>query len=120
MAAGLPLDEGMDHLLERIRGKIILAHGCCIEKAFIDAYVASRYGTDELPAYYIDSLRVAKPLSYAGKSGAYISYQLDDLRRHYNLPGYLSHSAASDALACDELFLVQSKKMPTVPDLTLS
>ncbi|MDW2062617.1 DNA polymerase III subunit epsilon, partial [Vibrio sp. Vb1076] len=31
----------------------------------------------------------------------------------------LSHSAASDALACAELFLVQSKKLTALPDVTL-
>ncbi|KGY13175.1 DNA polymerase III subunit epsilon [Vibrio tubiashii] len=120
LATGLTLDDGMNRLFERIQGKAIVAHGCCIEKAFIDAYVSSRYGINELPAYYIDSLRIEKQLSYAGKSGAHKSYQLDDLRRHYNLPSYLSHSAASDALACAELFLVQSKKVHAFAHLTLS
>ncbi|EHR0572099.1 DNA polymerase III subunit epsilon [Vibrio parahaemolyticus] len=119
LAKGLPLDEGMNRLLERITGKVILTHGCCIEKAFIHAYFASRYQLEEFPAYFIDTLQIEKQFSYAGKSGMHTSYQLDDLRRHYHLPGYISHSAASDALACAELFLVQSKKLTALPDVTL-
>lgn len=119
LAHGLAIDEGMNHLLERIKGKIVLAHGCCIEVAFIQHYFATRYQLDELPAYFIDTLQIEKQFSYAGKTGAHTSYQLDDLRSHYNLPGYHSHSAASDALACAELFLVQSKKLSALPYVTL-
>ncbi len=119
LAHGLPIDDGMNHLLERIKGKIVLAHGCCIEEAFIQHYFATRYQLDDLPAYYVDTLQIEKQFSYAGKSGAHKSYQLDDLRSHYNLPGYHSHSAASDALACAELFLVQSKKLSALPYVTL-
>lgn len=119
LAKGLSLDEGMNHLLERLTGKVVIAHGCFIEKAFIHAYFSSRYQLEDLPAYFIDTLQIEKQFSYAGKSGAHISYQLDDLRRHYQLPGYSSHSAASDALACAELFLVQNKKLTTLPNRVL-
>ncbi|MBV7299783.1 exonuclease domain-containing protein [Enterovibrio paralichthyis] len=119
LAKGLPLDEGMSRLLERIAGKVVLAHGCCIEKAFIHAYFSSRFQLEDFPAYFVDTLHIEKLFSYAGKSGAHTSYQLDDLRRYYHLPEYLSHSAASDALACAELFLVQSKKIHYFPHLTL-
>ena len=119
LAHGLHIDQGMNHLLERMEGKVILAHGCCIEKAFIKHYFATRYQMDELPAYFIDTLQIEKQFSYAGKTGAHPSYQLDDLRSHYHLPDYHSHSAASDALACAELFLVQSKKLSALPYVTL-
>ncbi|HHY0612377.1 TPA: 3'-5' exonuclease, partial [Vibrio parahaemolyticus] len=51
LAKGLPLDEGMNRLLERITGKVVIAHGCCIEKAFIHAYFSSRYQVEDFPAY---------------------------------------------------------------------
>lgn len=119
LAEGLPLDEGMNHLLRRITGKVILAHGCCIEKAFIHDYFSSRYQLENFPAYFIDTLQIEKQFSYAGKSGTHASYQLDDLRHYYRLPGYISHSAASDALACAELFLVQCKKLNALTAITL-
>ncbi|MCE0494759.1 3'-5' exonuclease [Vibrio salinus] len=119
LAQGMTLTEGMNRLLERITGKVVLAHGCCIEKAFIQAYFSNQYQIEDLPAYFIDTLRIEQQFSYAGKSGAHSSYQLDDLRHYYQLPGYLSHSAASDALACAELFLVQSKKLKNLPDAHL-
>ena len=120
LAKGLPLDTGVDRLLECITGKVILAHGCCIEKAFIDAYFATHYQLRTFPAYFVDTLKIEKQFSYAGKSGTHTSYQLDDLRRYYNLPDYFSHCAASDALACAELFLLQNKKMPHLSELSLS
>ncbi|MCZ4295337.1 exonuclease domain-containing protein [Vibrio sinaloensis] len=119
LAKGLSLDEGFNRLLERITGKVILAHGSGIEKAFIDAYFASRVQIDTFPTYFLDTLQIEKQFSYAGKSGTHTSYQLDDLRRYYHLPDYLSHCAASDALACAELFLLQNKKRPHLSKLTL-
>ncbi|NDJ58882.1 3'-5' exonuclease [Enterobacteriaceae bacterium 4M9] len=118
LAQGLTITEGMNRLLENIQNKIVLAHGSGIEKAFIHAYFTSQYNIGSLPAYFIDTLQIEKQLSYAGKSGNHQSYQLDDLRRHYQLPGYLSHSATSDALACAELFLVQSKKLDMLPGMS--
>ncbi|WP_219816707.1 3'-5' exonuclease [Citrobacter amalonaticus] len=119
LAQGIALDEGINRLLERIRGKVIVAHSSNIENAFIQAYFSSQYQLKELPTCFIDTLYIEQKFSYAGISRAHSSYQLDDLRRHYNLPEYLLHSAASDALACAELFLVQSKKIDALPGISL-
>jgi len=111
LALGISLEEGMDRLLEKIKGKVILAHSSHIEKSFIDAFVQERFQLRSLPAHYIDTIQVEKHFSYAGKTGSHKSYQLNDMRRHYKLPDYLEHSAASDALSCAELFIVQFKKL---------
>ncbi|WP_165313772.1 exonuclease domain-containing protein [Vibrio ziniensis] len=111
LANGVPLEQGMERLLERAKGRVILAHSCNIEKSFIEAFLEQYYQLDVFPAYFIDTIHIEKRFSYAGKTGTHKSYQLNDMRRHYKLPNYLEHSAGSDALSCAELFLVQYKKL---------
>lgn len=111
LANGVSLEQGMERLLERAKGKVILAHSCNIEKSFIEAFLEQNYQIDVFPCYFIDTIHIEKRFSYAGKTGSHKSYQLNDMRRHYKLPDYLEHSAASDALSCAELFLVQYKKL---------
>ncbi|MFV0449941.1 MAG: exonuclease domain-containing protein [Vibrio sp.] len=111
LANGVSLEKGMERLLERAKGKVILAHSCNIEKGFIEAFLEQNYQIDVFPGYFIDTIHIEKRFSYAGKTGSHKSYQLNDMRRHYELPNYHEHSAASDALSCAELFLVQYKKL---------
>ncbi|WNJ97308.1 exonuclease domain-containing protein [Vibrio ruber] len=111
LAQGIALADGMNRLLERAQGKILLAHHHQIEKCFIATFLRQRYQLKSLPACFVDTLDLEKRFSYAGKSKHHHSYQLNDLRRYYHLPDYSTHSAASDALACGELFLVQVKKL---------
>ncbi|MDR9828868.1 exonuclease domain-containing protein, partial [Vibrio sp. FNV 38] len=101
----------LDELLTQIKGKIVVAHSACIERSFLNAQVNATYGLEHLPCHFIDTLQLEKKYSYAGLSKSHQSYQLNDLRRHYNLPNYYAHSAASDALSCAELFLVQLNKL---------
>ncbi|WP_432454650.1 exonuclease domain-containing protein [Agarivorans sp. QJM3NY_29] len=108
---GLPLEEGISLLFQALSGKVLLVHGACIERNFIDAYFKQYLGIEHCPLYIIDTLAIEKKLSYSGRTGAHKSFQLNDLRRHYGLPDYVSHSAASDAFACAELFMVQCKKL---------
>lgn len=119
LAKGLAMDEAINRLMKRIRGKVVVAHSSSIEKLFIQAYFSSQFHLKQLPAYFIDTLYIEQNYSYAGKSRAHSSYQLDDLRHHYHLPEYLSHSAASDALACAELLIVQSKKIADLANMSL-
>ncbi|EGQ8079251.1 DNA polymerase III subunit epsilon [Vibrio vulnificus] len=108
---GCSLEQGMMRLLERAQGKVLLAHSAIIEQGFLQAFAQQHFQLAKLPCHFVDTLQIEKRFSYAGKSGQRSSFQLDDLRRCYHLPDYHSHSAASDALACAELFMVQSKKL---------
>lgn len=119
LATGVAMDEAINRLMLRMRGKVVVAHNSCIEKLFIQAYFSSQYQLEELPLCFIDTLYIEQYFSYTGKSRAHSSYQLDDLRHHYHLPAYFSHSAASDALACAELLIVQSKKIAGLADGSL-
>ncbi|MGR5001974.1 exonuclease domain-containing protein [Vibrio celticus] len=107
---GLDLDCAMDWLFERIKGKVVVAHCASIERQFIQAYLVSKYNLKDFPCYFIDTIKIERHFSYEGKRNFHSSYQLNDLRRHHKLPAYYAHSAASDALACAELFLLQIKK----------
>ncbi|MGF1722986.1 DNA polymerase III subunit epsilon [Vibrio kyushuensis] len=119
LAQGVDLDTAMNWLLKRITGKAIVAHSACIEKQFIERYLSQKYDLSTFPCYFIDTLKIEKQFSYEGKSNYHPSYQLDDLRDHHNLPAYYSHSAASDAVACAELFLVQIKKFQLINTSTI-
>ena len=117
---GVDVERAMDLLFQSISGKVVLVHGACIERAFINAYLQGKGCPSGLPFYMLDTLALEKRYSYRGKSGQHGSYQLDDLRRYYGLPEYGAHSAASDALACAELFLVQFKKLEPLSRLSLA
>lgn len=103
--------QAFERLIDIIRGKVVIAHHASIERSFIEEHFKLQYGLPTLPCYFIDTLNIEKKFSFHGKKKLHTSYQLDDLRQHYRLPAYLSHSAASDALACGELFTVQCKKL---------
>lgn len=111
LAQGVPLEQGIERLLQKTKGKVILAHSCKIEKRFLEVFFEKHFQLNVFPSYFVDTIFIEKRFSYAGKTGAHKSYQLNDMRRHYKLPDYIEHSAASDALACAELFIVQTKKL---------
>ncbi|MGR5177144.1 exonuclease domain-containing protein [Vibrio parahaemolyticus] len=111
VANGIGINDAFDQLLESIKGKIVLAHNTCIEKGFLETHLCNAHGLSSLPCYFLDTMHIEKNFSYYGKKRMHTSFHLDALRQHYGLPNYYSHSAASDALACAELFLVQCKKL---------
>ncbi|WP_237485716.1 exonuclease domain-containing protein [Vibrio hippocampi] len=108
---GVDSSSAIDQLLDRVAGKVIIAHSASIEYGFLLAYLSRQYNLDALPCYLIDTLALEKRFSYLGQNHGHNSFQLDDLREHYNLPEYNAHSAASDALGCAELFLAQVKRL---------
>ncbi len=119
LAKGESCVDAMDKFFHAAAGKVILAHSANIERAFIERHMRQNYQSETFPAYFLDTLQLEKRFSYQGRTGAHSSFQLDDLRSFYGLPSYHSHSAASDALACAELFTVQFKKLLKTSDLKL-
>lgn len=108
---GVESDIAFKQILEIISGKVIIAHNAKIESSFLKAHLKNYYRLKSLPFLFVDTLNIEKKYSYHGKRKLHTSYQLNDLRAHYNLPDYHAHSAASDALACAELFLAQTYKL---------
>ncbi|MGR5002083.1 3'-5' exonuclease [Vibrio celticus] len=107
---GVEVHAALNILLDKIAGKVLLAHNAQIELLFLQAIVEQCFGLPKLPCLVIDTLKLEKQFSYLSKRKIHGSYQLNELRSHYQLPDYHAHTAASDALACAELFLVQLRK----------
>lgn len=103
---GYELDQTMDKLFEMMRGKVVLVHGAVVEKQFIDYYVQQKFGIDQLPVVWIDTLKIEKALTYIQHPET-CSYQLSDVREKHHLPIYPAHNALIDAISCAELFLAQ-------------
>ncbi|EKO3676155.1 exonuclease domain-containing protein [Vibrio metschnikovii] len=124
LSAGLTLDDAMDRLFIRLAGKVALVHGSCIERAFVERYLQQRYGLEQFPCVWIDTLQIEKQMTYQGQTDIQRSFQLHDVRARYGLPQYSAHSAAMDALATAELFTAQVKSifrghMPRVEKLMM-
>jgi len=107
-AQGECLDHVLAELLEKLAGKVMIAHHATIEKSFLGSACRRIHGV-RLPVLTVDT-RVLAKRTYERR---HITYKDSDLRLHalrkdYNLPRYLAHNALSDALAAAELFLAQA------------
>jgi DNA polymerase-3 subunit epsilon len=107
LAGALPLDDAMAWLLEKLEGRIALAHHAPLDLGFIREGIRRVYGA-ELPLLAIDTLQLERNRLLRGqeviKEG---SLRLGASRGRYGLPVYHAHNALTDALACAELFLAQ-------------
>lgn len=104
-AAGEPLTDVLQEILELLAGRILLAHHCRIEQGFLDQACRNIYGVPFI-ASTVDTLERARRLF----EQRHVSYKAGDLRLHalrerYHLPRYRAHNALSDAIATAELFL---------------
>lgn len=118
-ASGLPLVEVLPYLLERLSGRVMLAHYKAIEHNFLNAACQRIYGAPfVIPT--IDTLvlaaRVFERRNHSVQPG---DLRLFNLRPRYNLPRYKAHNALSDALATAELFLAMAAEMAPKPDCKL-
>ncbi|GAB3477069.1 3'-5' exonuclease [Marinomonas epiphytica] len=109
LSNGLPFQQAMEALFCAMKGKILIAHGTVIEKAFLDHYVKKHYGLPPLPLLWLDTLVIEKSLLRNKNDTGTGDYQLASVRESHQLPPYLAHNALSDAIATGELFLVHSK-----------
>lgn len=101
---GVPLAAVLADFESRAAGRVLIAHGAGIERAFLSAAFA---GLDR-PGYrpqIVDTLLLEQRRRAGLGTG---QYRLAAARARYNLPRYPAHHALSDALACAELFLAQT------------
>lgn len=106
---GSPLDEVMDALFSAITGRIIIAHGCIIEKRFLDHYLKQRFNLPPLPLLWVDTLLIEKSLSIHRGNQKSADFRLASTRARHGLPEYPAHGALIDALATGELYLALLK-----------
>ncbi len=107
VAEGAPLKEALSGLLNKLAGKILIAHHAIIEFSFISRACKTEFGGDFLIPV-IDTQIIAKK-QLERKQGVFSGNELRlfNLRERYNLPRYQAHNALSDALAAGELFCAQ-------------
>lgn len=110
LKGGLPLHEAMHMLFKAAQGKVIIAHACSVEKAFIDHYIQAHFGLLPLPIFWLDTLAIEKKMA-ASRNHHDIDLSLSETRKRYQLPEYNGHNALIDALATAELFLAQTKRL---------
>ena len=105
MIDGMDLDEAFNILLQRLSGRVLIAHHAGIELGFINRFCQKQFAQD----FYMPTIdtqllaqRVLMRQQETIKSGA---LRLFNLRKKYGFPAYRAHNALSDALATAELFL---------------
>jgi len=107
---GLPIVEVMNGLFAEATGKVLIAHGCIIEKRFIDHYVATQFGLPPLPLLWVDTLTIEKSFTVHRADSDSTDFRLTSIRTRHGLPEYPAHGALIDALATAELYLALLKK----------
>ena len=115
MATGIPIENAMPELLQRLAGKVMLVHYAFIEQSFLNAACLKYYGAPFVIPI-IDTLVLAQRLlerrNHTIQTG---DLRLFNLRPRFNLPNYKAHNALSDALATAELFLAMAAEMVPKP-----
>jgi len=114
--SGLPLKEALPIILEKLAGKILLAHYAKFDMTLLKRAVKQCYGVD-LPILAMDTMilgqqhfdKIQRP--YQPKD-----LRLNALREFHGLPEHLGHNALNDAVATAELYLAQAcKRDPDTP-----
>lgn len=107
-AQGGAISSAMAHLLEVLRGRVMIAHYAAVEGRFIAAVCANLYQSKILIPT-VDTQEVAmRWLQRQNQPITPSAMRLHALRQRYNLPRYPAHNALSDAVAAAELFLAQA------------
>jgi len=110
-AAGHAIEEVMPRVLERLQGRVMLAHHASLESAFLDAACRRLYG-ERCIVPIVDTEQVARRRLQRRHDGLKAGeLRLFNLRERYGLPRYPAHNALSDALATAELFLALAADM---------
>lgn len=105
------LEQVLPTLLQKLAGRVLVAHHSNIELSFIQQTCRRLYG-DDFYIPVIDTLVLAqKKLHKQHTVFAANSLRLANVRAQYDLPRLKAHNALSDALATAELLLAQTAEM---------
>ncbi|WED29388.1 3'-5' exonuclease [Vibrio sp. DW001] len=108
---GITLDEAMMAFFSQSVGKVIVAHGCVIERNFFNRYLSNRYQLKPVPLLWLDTLGLEKHLSKLSDRSMELDLRLSSTRYRYGLPEYNAHGALIDSVATAELLLAQLKRI---------
>ncbi len=103
-AKGRPEKDVVDELVEKLAGKIILAHFAQIEAGFLNAVCQRQYDAPFV-GHFVCTMQLEQ--RWFPKERAADGLRLGKLRAAYGLPQYRAHDGLTDAIACAELFLAQ-------------
>lgn len=111
LEAGVSLDDAVLAFFEHAIGKVIVAHGCVVEREFLNHYFKERFHLAAIPLLWIDTLAIEKHLSKLSDCHDQVDLRLSSVRERYDLPAYNAHGALIDAIATAELLLAQIKRI---------
>ncbi|CAB0861653.1 DNA polymerase III subunit epsilon [Corynebacterium diphtheriae] len=104
---GVAEQEAVARLLEVLGDSPMLVHFAAIEKRFLSAamrkYWGRSFSSRIVDTFEIERRHMERMATYPRGE----DLRLARVRQRYGLPAYTSHHAASDALACAELYLAQ-------------
>ena len=104
---GQHLTEVLGTLLNKLAGRVLIAHYAHIEKNFLNTACRDIYG-HPLPIRILDTLAIEKKrMQHQQQPLIANQLRLFNLREQYGLPRYNAHNALEDAIATAELFLLQ-------------
>jgi len=104
-ATGGRLREVMAEVLQRLAGRVLLAHHARVEVRFLNLACRRLYGQDLVIPVADTQVLAKRALDRTTQGYHGGALRLAALRSRYNLPRYPAHNALSDALAAAELFL---------------
>ncbi|MDM3869928.1 exonuclease domain-containing protein [Porticoccus sp. W117] len=105
----LPIADAIKHLLNALRGRVLVLHSGAIDLSFIQPVCKQLFNVPLL-AQLVDTLEIEKKRLAGNGQMEQLpqdGLRLFNCRERYNLPSYNAHNALADALATAELFLAQ-------------
>jgi len=117
---GMTIDKAMPLLLDKLSGKVMLAHNASIEIGFINKVCQRLYGCDFVMPIIDTQLLAKRSLERSNKIFINSDLRLFNLREKFNLPAYKAHNALMDAIAAAELFLLMANKISPCKAASLS
>ena len=112
LTTGVDRAEAVDMVLDAARGRVLLAHFAQLETGFLATACRRMYGVR--PQWtVVDTLVLQQRIVAPGFD---TQPKPDELRlwaarARYGLPAGVAHDALSDALACAELYLAQTREL---------
>jgi DNA polymerase III subunit epsilon len=103
LAAGEPLDDAVDRILEAIAGRVLVAHAAWVERAFLRAALQRR--RVRLRGEIVDTLALGRLHLLDRDDVLPPALSLDRLARELGLPVHRRHTASGDALTTAQIFL---------------
>ncbi|MEA5153710.1 exonuclease domain-containing protein [Raineyella sp.] len=109
---GTPLAAAVEQLLDRLTGRVLLAHHVGLEAGFLKAACRRLWGVRVEPAV-VDTMRLQQRVIAPGfdEEPRGDDLRLWNARARFGLPVLGAHDALHDALAAAELYLAQTAEL---------